>query len=100
MSRSTSSGVGIASCDCALATLVQNGEHVSQSIHTIATPTPRMLISSLVQYNAASRSLSSRVRLNWEFQPSTYFLPTTGTGSLRPAPDGTPFDTSGDGGIQ
>jgi hypothetical protein len=38
---------------------------------TIVTPTPRMLISSLVQYNAASHSLSSSVRLNWEYQPSS-----------------------------
>ena len=33
-----------------------------------------MLISSLVQYNAASHSLSSSVRLNWEYQPSSQFF--------------------------
>jgi len=41
---------------------------------TIVTPTPRMLISSLVQYNASSHSLSSSVRLNWEYQPSSQFF--------------------------
>jgi hypothetical protein len=41
---------------------------------TIVTPTPRMLISSLVQYNAASHALSSSVRLNWEYQPSSQFF--------------------------
>ena len=30
-----------------------------------------MLISSLMQYNAAAHSLSSSVRLNWEYQPSS-----------------------------
>lgn len=33
-----------------------------------------MLISSLVQYNAASHALSSSVRLNWEYQPSSQFF--------------------------
>ena len=37
---------------------------------TIITPTPRMLISSLMQYNAAAHSFSTSVRLNWEYQPS------------------------------
>ena len=38
---------------------------------TIVTPTPRMLISSLMQYNAAGHSLSTSVRLNWEYQPGS-----------------------------
>ena len=38
---------------------------------TIVTPTPRMLVSSLMQYNAAAHSLSASVRLNWEYQPSS-----------------------------
>ena len=41
---------------------------------TIITPTPRMLISSLVQYNGASHALSTSVRLNWEYQPSSQFF--------------------------
>ena len=41
---------------------------------TIVTPTPRMLISSLMQYNAASHALSTSVRLNWEYQPSSQFF--------------------------
>jgi hypothetical protein len=38
---------------------------------TIITPTPRMLISSLIQYNAAQHALSTSARLNWEYQPSS-----------------------------
>ena len=30
-----------------------------------------MLISSLMQYNADAHSLSTSVRLNWEYQPSS-----------------------------
>ena len=41
---------------------------------TIITPTPRMLISSLMQYNGASHALSTSVRLNWEYQPSSQFF--------------------------
>jgi hypothetical protein len=33
-----------------------------------------MLISSLVQYNSASHALSTSVRLNWEYQPSSQFF--------------------------
>ncbi len=52
------------------------GRFVSRLIttRTVVTPTPRMLISSLVQYNAASHSISSSVRLNWEYQPSSQFF--------------------------
>ena len=52
------------------------GNFLSELIttRTIVTPTPRMLISSLVQYNAAAHSLSSSVRLNWEYQPSSQFF--------------------------
>ena len=31
------------------------------------TPSARMLISSLVQYNAGANSLSSSIRLRWEY---------------------------------
>jgi hypothetical protein len=41
------------------------------SNRSIFTPTPRMLLSSLVQYNAASHSLSSSVRLGWEYAPGS-----------------------------
>jgi hypothetical protein len=52
------------------------GRFTSQLItnRTIITPTPRMLISSLMQYNAAAHSLSTSVRLNWEYQPSSQFF--------------------------
>jgi len=41
-------------------------ERLLNSRFTI-TPSARMLISSLVQYNAGARSLSSSVRLRWEY---------------------------------
>jgi len=37
----------------------------------IFTPSPRMLISSLVQYNASDRTVSSSVRLRWEYVPGS-----------------------------
>ena len=37
----------------------------------IVTPTPRMVISSLTQYDAGARSLSSSVRLRWEYRPGS-----------------------------
>ena len=41
----------------------------------IVTPTPRMVVSSLIQYNALPHSLSSSVRLRWEYRPgSTVFV--------------------------
>src|SRR5258705_6813647 len=41
---------------------------------TVVTPTPRMLISSLMQYNAAAHALSTTDCLNWEYQPSSQFF--------------------------
>ena len=41
-------------------------ERLLNSRFTI-TPSARMLISSLVQYNASARSLSSSIRLRWEY---------------------------------
>ena len=38
---------------------------------TIITPTPRMLIGSLMQFNAVAHSLSTSVRLNWEYRPGS-----------------------------
>ena len=40
----------------------------------IFTPTPRMLISSLTQYNEADHSVSSSVRLRWEYIPGSEFF--------------------------
>jgi hypothetical protein len=37
----------------------------------IFTPSPRMLISSLMQYNASDRTVSSSVRLRWEYIPGS-----------------------------
>ena len=37
----------------------------------IFTPTPRMLISSLTQYNASDNTLSSSMRLRWEYVPGS-----------------------------
>ena len=37
----------------------------------IFTPTPRMLISSLMQYNASDQTVSSSVRLRWEYVPGS-----------------------------
>jgi hypothetical protein len=38
---------------------------------TIITPTPRMLITTFTQLNTQARSLSTSVRLNWEYRPSS-----------------------------
>src|SRR5258705_4655324 len=53
---------------------------------TIVTPTPRMLISSLIQYNAAQHALSTSVRLNWEYQPGSqfFFVYSDGRDTLGP----------------
>jgi Domain of unknown function (DUF5916) len=40
----------------------------------IFTPSPRMLISSLMQYNATDHTLSSSVRLRWEYVPGSEFF--------------------------
>ena len=40
----------------------------------IFTPTPRMLISSLTQYNQSDHSVSSSVRLRWEYVPGSEFF--------------------------
>jgi hypothetical protein len=37
----------------------------------IFTPSPRMLISSLVQYNVSDHTVSSSVRLRWEYIPGS-----------------------------
>jgi len=37
----------------------------------IVTPNPRMMLSSLMQFNAATHSLSSSARLRWEYRPGS-----------------------------
>ncbi|MCY4030113.1 MAG: hypothetical protein OXH75_27865, partial [Acidobacteria bacterium] len=35
------------------------------------TPTPRMFFGGLVQYNSSNSSLSTNLRLRWEYQPGS-----------------------------
>jgi hypothetical protein len=35
------------------------------------TPTTRLLLSSLVQFNASARTLGSSIRLRWEYLPGS-----------------------------
>jgi hypothetical protein len=37
----------------------------------IFTPSPRIIVSSLIQYNVSLSSISSSVRLRWEYRPSS-----------------------------
>jgi hypothetical protein len=37
----------------------------------IVTPSPRLLASSLIQFNASAHTVSSSVRLRWEYRPSS-----------------------------
>jgi Domain of unknown function (DUF5916) len=37
----------------------------------IFTPSPRIILSSLIQYNVSLSSISSSVRLRWEYRPSS-----------------------------
>ena len=41
------------------------------SVRTIVTPNPRMVLSGLMQFNAASHSLTSSARLRWEYRPGS-----------------------------
>ena len=38
------------------------------------TFTPRTFVSSFLQYNSSSNSLSSSVRLRWEYEPGSDFF--------------------------
>jgi hypothetical protein len=41
----------------------------------VVTPSPRMLLSSLIQYNGSAHTLTSSMRLRWEYTPgSTFYL--------------------------
>ena len=44
------------------------------TLRTIITPSPRMMASSLIQFNAASHSLTSSARLRWEYTPGSEFF--------------------------
>ena len=44
------------------------------TLRSIVTPTARMVLSSLVQFNAANHSLSSSARLRWEYRPGSEFF--------------------------
>ena len=37
----------------------------------IFTPSPRTLVSSLIQYNASDQTVSSSLRLRWEYVPGS-----------------------------
>jgi hypothetical protein len=41
------------------------------SVRTIVTPNARMMLSGLMQFNAANHSLSSSARLRWEYRPGS-----------------------------
>ena len=41
------------------------------SARTIVTPNARMMLSGLMQFNAATHSLSSSARLRWEYRPGS-----------------------------
>ena len=49
------------------------GEFEAQLLNSrfIFTPSPRMIISSLVQYNISGRALTSSARLRWEYRPGS-----------------------------
>jgi uncharacterized protein DUF5916 len=50
----------------------------------VVTPSPRMLISSLIQYNASDHTLSSSVRLRWEYVPGSEFFAVYSDGRNTP----------------
>jgi len=41
------------------------------TVRTVVTPSPRMMLSGLMQFNAANHSLSSSARLRWEYRPGS-----------------------------
>jgi hypothetical protein len=55
----------------------------------ILTPTPRMMLSSLLQFNASVHTLSSSVRLRWEYRPGSDFFAVYSDG--RETLDSTPI---------
>jgi len=53
----------------------------------IITPTPRMQVGSLIQFNASTNTMSSSVRLRWEYRPSSelFIVYTDGRNTLDSA---------------
>ncbi|MEQ1573977.1 MAG: DUF5916 domain-containing protein [Vicinamibacterales bacterium] len=54
---------------------------------TIITPNARMVVSSLVQFNAATHSLTSSARLRWEYRPGSELFLVYSDGRDTLAPD-------------
>jgi hypothetical protein len=67
-----------------------DGDFVARvvTMRTIITPTPRMLLSSLVQFNAEDHTLSSSVRLRWEYRPNSEFFVVYSDGRSTLGPGG------------
>ena len=55
---------------------IPGGEFTARvvTVRTIVTPTPRMMFSSLVQFNNSSHSLTSSARMRWEYTPGSEFF--------------------------
>jgi hypothetical protein len=60
----------------------------------ILTPTPRMMISSLVQFNPSSHTLTSSARLRWEYLPGSELFLVYSDGRSTEAP-GNPAAVTG-----
>ena len=64
------------------------GDFVSRliAIKATVTPSPRMVIGALTQYNSAQQTLSSSVRLRWEYTPGSelFVVYTDGRDTSRP----------------
>ena len=58
------------------------------TMRTIVTPTARMLLSSLIQFNAGDHTLSSSVRLRWEYRPNSEFFVVYSDGRDTSGPNG------------
>jgi hypothetical protein len=57
----------------------------------ILTPTPRMMVSSLIQFNPAANTVSSSVRLRWEYRPGSelFVVYSDGRSTLDSQPGST-----------
>ena len=52
----------------------------------VFTPTPRLLFSSLLQYNGTQHTLTSSVRMRWEYNPGSEFFVVYSDGRNTLAP--------------
>ena len=63
-----------------------HGTFTAQLINArfVITPTPRMQVGSLIQFNASAHTMSSSVRLRWEYRPSSelFIVYTDGRNTL------------------